>query len=144
MFQTLHRLRRPLLALLSALSLSLAFALPTMACTVAGPPSATNVATIATSISNGHAYTKHSGEFINGVVIAGLAFPNATIASKGAFATFLQPIVSSGATNKALSSNRHAFWDTSTGTVVIFNPGASDCGTAFRPTNGQAYYTALK
>lgn len=37
MFQTLHRLRRPLLALLSALSLSLAFALPTMACTVGKP-----------------------------------------------------------------------------------------------------------
>lgn len=137
-------LRRPVLALLSALSLSLAVALPALACPVSGTPSATTAPTIATHISNGHAFTKHGGEFVNGVVMNGLAFPDATLASKSAFATFLQPIIGGTGTSKALSSSRHAFWDARTGTVVIFNPGADDCGTAFRPTAGEAYYTSLK
>ncbi|WP_313420622.1 hypothetical protein [Stenotrophomonas sp.] len=136
------RLQRPLLVLLSALSLTLS--LPALACPVAGPPSAANAPTIASSISTGHAFTKHGNEFVHGVVIAGLAFPDPTIATPGAFATFLQPIVGGAGTNKPLSNSRHAFWDARTGTVVIFNPGASDCGTAFRPTAGQAYYTGLK
>jgi filamentous hemagglutinin len=45
---------------------------------------------------------------------------------------------------RELRNGRSAFWDDATGTVVIRNPSAVDGGTAFRPTNGRAYFDGLR
>lgn len=44
--------------------------------------------------------------------------------------------------SKELAGDRIAWWENKTGTVVIFNPNKKDCGTAFRPDDGKAYYDA--
>jgi hypothetical protein len=97
----------------------------------------------AAAIANGHSFTKHQAEFVQGNVINGLAFPRATIANATAFATFVQAVMTAPSASRGLSNNRIAYWDSTTGTVVIYNPGAADCGTAFRPTAGITYYNNL-
>ncbi|TYC48538.1 hypothetical protein FMN50_26085 [Rhodobacterales bacterium] len=104
---------------------------------------ATNNSEFATHIAHGHAFTKHSSEFVEGVVIGGLAFPGPTIENADAFATFLAGILDNPSANKALSASRHGYWDAATGTVIITNPKPDDCGTAFRPTAGKSYYDNL-
>ena len=42
----------------------------------------------------------------------------------------------SGADVRRLSKGRTAYWDNSTGTVVILDPRNADAGTAFRPKGG--------
>jgi len=129
---------KPIKNFLTALVLMLSLpAAANAACTAA-----TN-AEFAASIAHGHAFTKHSAEFVNGAVIAGLAFPDPTIANADAFQTFLTPILDGATADKALANNRHGYWDATTGTVIITNLAPDDCGTAFRPTAGMAYYTAL-
>ena len=91
---------------------------------------ATTNSAFATTIANGHAYTKHKDEFVEGKVIDNLAFPDATIASAGE--------------NKSLANSRAAYWDSRTGTIIITNANAGDCGTAFRPTDGVTYYNQQK
>ncbi|MBO6771276.1 MULTISPECIES: hypothetical protein [unclassified Thalassospira] len=106
--------------------------------------SATTNSAFATTIANGHAYTKHKDEFVKGKVIDNLAFPDATIASAGEFATFLEGILDAPSENKSLANSRAAYWDSRTGTIIITNANAGDCGTAFRPTDGVTYYNQQK
>lgn len=103
-------------------------------------------ASIARAIANGHAYRKHvvdGGEFNKGRKISGLAFPLASIQSKSEFAALIEGIVAVPDRNKQLENRRHGYWDADTGTVVIHNARAADCGTAFRPNRGVRYYQNL-
>lgn len=45
---------------------------------------------------------------------------------------------------KRLSLLRSAYWDESTGTIVIHDMSHPDQGTVFRPKAGRAYFDALK
>jgi hypothetical protein len=94
-------------------------------------------ATVGQQIANGHAFQKH-------VVVQG-EFRNLNIQTSQQFANHIEKIINNPATPKRnLSHGRTAYWDQTTGTVVVRNPGASDGGTAFRPTNGRAYFDNLK
>ena len=87
-------------------------------------------------IAGGHALEKHvlqQGEF------TGLG-----IRTRTQFAQHIENVVKNPTSSKQLSNGRSAYWDQSTGTVVIRNPKASDGGTAFRPLNGRAYFDNLR
>jgi len=101
-------------------------------------------ATIAASIAHGHAFVKHSAEFVHGAVIDGLPFPDPTIGDADAFGTFIHGILDAPTASKGLVNDRSAYWATPTGTVVIVNLNVDDCGTAFRPNSGMEYYDNLQ
>lgn len=106
----------------------------------------TDPASIARAIAGGHAFRKHvldGGEFRAGRRINGLAFPSASIETRAAFAALLADIVADPDQDKRLANRRHGYWDEDTGTVVIYNARAADCGTAFRPDRGVRYYQNL-
>ncbi|QGW88571.1 hypothetical protein EAAEB30_18455 [Enterobacter asburiae] len=87
-------------------------------------------------IAGGHAFEKHvlqQGEF------TGLG-----IRTRAQFAQHIENVVKNPTSTKELSNGRSAYWDQSTGTVVIRNPKASDGGTAFRPVNGRTYFDNLR
>lgn len=87
-------------------------------------------------IAGGHAFEKHvlqQGEF------TGLG-----IRTRAQFAQHIENVVKNPTSTKELSNGRSAYWDQSTGTVVIRNPKASDGGTAFRPVNGRVYFDNLR
>ncbi len=101
----------------------------------------------ATAISKGHAFGKHvtkGKEFEQGKKMNNLAFAPSSITTEDQFKNFLQGIISTSTTSKVLDTNRTAYWDTATGTIVIVNKKAPDCGTAFRPTKGKKYYDSQK
>lgn len=83
-------------------------------------------------IANGHAFEKH-----------GHQFKEFGINTREEFSTFVSGIMKNakGADVKQLDRGRTAYWDNSTGTVVIHNSAAKDAGTAFRPTTGKNYFT---
>ena len=83
-------------------------------------------------ISNGHAFDKH--------VIKKNEFTDLGIKTREQFARHIENVVNNPTSVKELSGGRSAYWDQSTGTVVIRNPKPGDGGTAFRPTNGRAYF----
>ena len=97
----------------------------------------------AVEIGHGHAFAAHQAEFQEGVVIAGLAYPGPSIGNADQFSILIRSIMANPSQNKALINNRHAYWDNATGAVVILNMNANDCGTAFRPNAGIAYYNNL-
>lgn len=66
------------------------------------------------------------------------------IRTRAQFAQHIENVVKNPTSTKELSNGRSAYWDQSTGTVVIRNPKASDGGTAFRPVNGRAYFDNLR
>ncbi len=99
---------------------------------------------LAAEIAYGHSFTKHWAEFVEGFVIDGLAFPDPTIESADEFAGFLTKILDNPTVSRSLSSSRTAHWDDRTGTVIIYNPLPKDCGTAFRPNHGKAYFDGLE
>lgn len=93
----------------------------------------------AQKIAGGHALNKHvvnQGEFPE------VTAPDAA-GKQAQFAQIVDAVMKSP-TNRPLANGRHAYWDPSTGTVVITNPAAADGGTCFRPTAGKAYYDNLK
>ena len=87
-------------------------------------------------IANGHAYEKH--------VIQQSEFNDLGIKTKEQFARHIENVVKNPTSTKELSGGRSAYWDQSTGTVVIRNPKPGDGGTAFRPVNGRAYFDNLR
>lgn len=101
---------------------------------------ATTSATIADKIANGHSWPSHSAEYPAGTVMAGLAMPASPVVNS--IATFKSHVITAmgSATNKALSNGRKAWWYAATGTFVVHDPSNVDCGTAFRPIDGKAYY----
>lgn len=87
-------------------------------------------------IAAGHAFEKHvlnQGEF------KGLG-----IRTREQFATHIENVINNPTASRELSGGRSAYWQESTGTVVIRNPHASDGGTAFQPVNGRAYFDGLR
>jgi pyocin large subunit-like protein len=102
--------------------------------------SATNAALlrkqlISEEIAGGHAFEKH--------VIQQAEFSGIT--TRGQFASEIDNFLSSPSTiTRNLSNGRTAFWNETTGTVLIRNPAAADGGTFFRPTNGIDYFWGLK
>jgi hypothetical protein len=120
--------------------LALAFTAPPQALAQCVP---TDVNQRATAIA-GHAFENHQAEFVQGRVIARLAFPNPSITTEPAFATFIAGIINAPSASKPLENNRTAYWHTATGTLVILNLAVDDCGTAFRPNVGRLYYNNLQ
>jgi len=93
---------------------------------------------LGTAIAQGHAFAKH-------VLVRG-EFQGLGIRTTKQLATFIDDIVAraSGADVRSLSRGRTAFWDSSSGTVVIRDPRAQDLGTVFRPKGGRAYFDGLR
>ena len=87
-------------------------------------------------ISNGHAFDKY--------VIEQGEFKELGISTKEQFAAHIEKVVRDPTSSKNFSGGRTAYWDESSGTVVIRNPNSADGGTAFRLTNGRAYYDNLR
>lgn len=85
----------------------------------------------ASRIANGHAWSKHAGEFPE--------FSKPT-----EFAHHIDSIFAAPSASKALRGGREAFWDNLSRTVVIKNPNDPDGGTAFRPFQGKAYFDNLR
>lgn len=103
--------------------------------------SATTHDAIANKIANGHAWRKHKDEFVEGKIMAGLAMPaSPKVTSSAEFKSHLLSVMSSGAHKNLSGGGRKAYWDSATGTIVIYDPASNDCGTSFRPTAGQSYY----
>jgi Domain of unknown function (DUF4157) len=88
------------------------------------------IATVATKIANGHAFQKH--------VTEGKEFSNVT--SVATFKSHIENVIKAPTESKDLSDGRSAYWDASTGTIVIVNPRAGDQGTCFVPSSGKSYY----
>ena len=104
-----------------------------------GASSAANAARLrsqltAEEIAGGHAFDKH--------VIHQGQFPGVTTSPQ--FATEIENVINNASEVRPLSNGRTAYWDSSSGTVVIRNPGAVDGGTAFKPTQGKTYFDNLK
>jgi filamentous hemagglutinin len=89
----------------------------------------------AEEIASGHAFDKH--------VIDQDEF-GGTITTQQQFADQIENILNNPSATKQLSNGRFAYWDDSSGMVVIRNPNAADGGTAFKPTNGKAYFNNLR
>jgi RHS repeat-associated protein len=87
--------------------------------------------TAADQISNGHAWSKHQGEFPGW--------------SQQKFTQKIQETINNatGADVRNLSNGRTAYWNTNEGMVVIRDPSSPHGGTAFRPTNGRVYFDNL-
>ena len=85
---------------------------------------------IAQEIAGGHAFEKHIDEFPG-------------ISTRAQFAAEIDRILRAPTATRALRGGREAFWDTFTGTVVIYNPNDPDLGTAFKPTNGRQYFDRI-
>jgi filamentous hemagglutinin len=90
-----------------------------------------------------HAFDKHRDEFEARRKIAGKAYPGPAIDSEAALASKVKEILDAGE-GERVSGSRVKYWQESTGTIVIFNPRAADCGTVFRPNRGKAYYDAQR
>ncbi len=87
-------------------------------------------------IAGGHAFEKHvlnQGEF------KGLG-----IRTREQFASHIENVINNPTASRQLSGGRSAYWQESTGTVVIRNPRAADGGTAFQPANGRTYFDGLR
>jgi len=114
------------------------FANPASAQTACGF-AVTDTANFVNKIAIGHAWTEHKQEFVAGAVY-GIAMPSTPrVTTTAEFKAHVQTVVGSSV-SKTLSNGRKAWWWSATGTFVVFNPADSDCGTAFRPTDGKAYY----
>ncbi|WP_188637337.1 DUF637 domain-containing protein, partial [Halopseudomonas pertucinogena] len=87
-------------------------------------------------ISGGHAFEKH--------VIQRGEYKDIGITTRDQFASHIESVVNNPSSFRQLGGGRTAYWDDVSGTVVIRNPKAVDGGTAFRPTNGKAYFEGLR
>jgi filamentous hemagglutinin len=92
-----------------------------------------DAAAVAGQIAAGHAYDKH--------VVAEGQFPG--IASRAAFAALIRGIIEHPTASRRLTSERTAWWDEASGTVVIANPHDRDGGTCFKPRAGRPYFDHL-
>lgn len=89
---------------------------------------------IAQAIGTGHAYEKH--------VIDEKQFPE--VKSEEEFVKLIGKIIANPTHQRDLESERKAYFDKQSNTIVIYNPRAKDKGTCFRPRAGLKYYENLK
>ena len=85
----------------------------------------------ARAIANGHAYDEHIGDFPG-------------IVTRDEFARLIDDIMNNPSEVKPLNRRRTAYWDDTSDTVVIVDPGDADGGTAFKPTGGRDYFDSLE
>jgi hypothetical protein len=95
---------------------------------------ATNSRSSAERIADGHAYDKH--------VVEQGEYPD--VQSRAEFADLIQNAMENCTDAKNLSGGRRAYWQDSSGTVVIKDPASVDGGTVFKPTAGRAYFEGLR
>ena len=95
------------------------------------------------AIANGHAWASHGAQFQAGVVVNGLAYPPPSINNQAEFATLITSIIQNPDQHANIANGRAKYWLNASGTIVIVNPHANDCGAAFRPDNGITYYNNL-
>jgi filamentous hemagglutinin len=100
-----------------------------------GPGDSKGVADIAATIAQGHAFEKHGDQYTS-----------IGITTKEGFAKLIEGVIRDAkpADFRELSGGRTAYWDGSTGTVVIHDRNSPDLGTAFRPDNGRTFFEGLK
>jgi hypothetical protein len=89
---------------------------------------------ISRAIAHGHAYEKH--------VVEEKLFPE--VKSKDDFQEVIAKVLTRPTHHRKLTSDRQAFYDRKSNTIVIYNPRARDNGTCFRPNAGLRYYENLK
>jgi filamentous hemagglutinin len=87
----------------------------------------------AEEIAGGHAFDKH--------VVERAEFPG--IETRSQFSAQIERIIRNPSDVKVLSNGRTAYWEDSSGTVVIRDPNSLEGGTAFKPTTGKAYFNKL-
>ena len=94
-------------------------------------------AQIAEAISKGHAFDKHILDLND---LRGLG-----LRTRKQMADFVENIIRSatGTNVKSFGHGKTAYWDPSTDTIVIFDPGNRDLGTVFRPELGRRYFDTL-
>lgn len=85
-----------------------------------------------------HSWPNHRSEFVKGQVIAGRAYPGPTLTNESQLEAKVESVL--GGYGVAIRDGRTKYWEASSGTIVIFNSRARDCGTAFRPNRGKRYY----
>ena len=94
---------------------------------------------IATKISIGHSWGKHSSEYVAGTPIANLKMPlTPKVTNTTEFKSHIISAMSS--TSKKGGGGKTYWWLASTGTFVVHDPANVDCGSAFRPVDGKPYY----
>jgi RHS repeat-associated protein len=86
----------------------------------------------ATSIANGHAWTKHGADF-----------QQMGISNQQDLTTVLQDIMQNPTESASLSDGSTAYWSEPYQTIVIHNPADPDLGTAFPPDDGYWFYWQL-
>ena len=90
--------------------------------------SSDQIGTLAEFIGEGHAYTKHIGEY-------------ADINTREEFIELIDDVIRNSNDMKPnLNNGRTAWWNDSHQTVVIFDPNHADLGTAFKPDDGYQYF----
>ena len=92
---------------------------------------------VANAISKGHAFDKH--------ILNEGQWSGHGLRTRNQFGEFIDEVMTnaSGSNVRSLGNGRTAYWDNSTGTVVIHNPNAGDLGTVFQPQNGINYFNNL-
>jgi RHS repeat-associated protein len=80
----------------------------------------------ASQIANGHAWTKHQGEFPGW--------------DQAKFGDTVKETMENPDEVRNLSGNRTAYWNAKENMVVIEDPASADGGTAFRPDQGKYYF----
>ena len=92
----------------------------------------TSALTAGQRIANGHAFAKHGQA--------------SGFASKAQMADQIDHVIHGGSHSKVkhLLRGRTAYWDESTGTVVIVDPNTADGGTSFKPDRGRRYFESLR
>ena len=100
--------------------------------TDAQPQVQTSKLTAGQRIANGHAFAKHGQA--------------SGFATKAQMAKQIDHIIhgASNSTVKHLLRGRTAYWDESTGMVVIVDPNTVDGGTSFKPDRGRRYFESLR
>lgn len=81
---------------------------------------------IGSQIANGHSWAKHQGEYPG--------------KSQQDFEKIVDETILHPDDVKQLSRGRTAYWNDAEQTIVIHDPSSPDGGTAFRPTDGKAYF----
>jgi pyocin large subunit-like protein len=89
---------------------------------------------LAEAIGKGHSYEKH--------VVEAKEFPE--IKTHDEFIKKIANVIANPTHSKKLASDREAFYDQPSNTIVIVNPKTKDKGTCFRPSAGKRYYDNLK
>jgi hypothetical protein len=85
---------------------------------------------VARKMANGHGFQKH--------VIRQREFPGMTRAK---YQNMVEEIMAQPSEIRGLRNGRRAYWDESRKVVVVYDPNAKDCGSAFKPREGYDYFS---